>query len=119
MNRIALLAGAMLLLIPSMANANCGDGGCSVGAFGQGGVSSGGNAQGFHYIIQSPFLPNTTSTNSGNPLAGRLKVEGQFNGMLSGGSPDGVTANGHGTGFFGDWSGQCPVEGFPNFPDCE
>lgn len=115
MKRLVLgIAAATLVYLPSMALSSCGDASCSVGAAGTGGEKSDGKAQGFHEIIPSIRFPGRTITNSGNLDAGRLTI-------LGGGFPSGTisgtfrenpepTVRGHGTGIFGDWSGQCPEE---------
>lgn len=90
----------VLVLSSAAALADCGDRDCFVGAGGQGGVSSGGKAQGFHFAGQE----GVAVTNSGNALSGRLQVGplGTISGTIRGG-----TNRGRGTGIFGDWSGQC------------
>jgi hypothetical protein len=98
----------------------CGDGNCAVGAAGTGGEKSAGKAQGSHEEIPSIRFPGRTITNSGNADAGHLNISG-------GGFPSGdltgtfrqnpqPSARGHGTGIFGDWSGQCAEELL--FDDC-
>jgi len=116
MNRFVFCSAAslFLLLIPSMADANCGDGlngQCYVGATGQGGTSSGGKAQGFFFSQPSIYVDGATYNNTGNNFAGHINVTGA--GTISGSAPgSGNTFNGHATGLFGDWSGQCAEEDF-------
>jgi hypothetical protein len=118
---ILSLAVAALILIPSVASSNCGVGNaCAVGAAGTGGEKSEGKAQGFREVIESVNFPGRIITNSGNADAGHLNISG-------GGFPSGdltgtfrqnpqPSARGHGTGIFGDWSGQCAEELL--FDDC-
>ena len=123
MNRLALaLAAAAFALLPSIAMSQCGGDGasCAVGAIGTGGDKSEGKAQGSYQVFQSTTFPGRTITNAGNEGAGHLSISG-------GGHPSGdltgtfrpnpqPTARGHGTGIFGDWSGQCAEELL--FDDC-
>jgi hypothetical protein len=114
MNRFVLCIA--LGLIPSTAVANCGDGQCAVGGFGQGGQASDGGAQGGVLKLPSPHFPGSTLSFIGTEDAGRINSTGQ--GSLSGVVKDG-TDRGHGTGIFGDWSGQCDDDILENFPeDC-
>ena len=122
MNRVALaLAAAAFALLPSLAMSQCGGVGsfCSFGSIGTGGEKSGDKAQGSYQVFQSINFPGRTITNSGNNDAGHLRISG-------GGHPSGdltgtfrenpqPSARGHGTGIFGDWSGQCPEA---IFEDC-
>lgn len=107
-----IAASLLLLLLPSLANANCGDGlngQCYVGGAGQGGTSSDGKAQGFFFSQPSIYFEGSTYNNSGNSFAGHINVPGA--GTLSGSAPgSGTTFNGHATGFLGDFSGQCSEE---------
>ena len=113
MNRSIICMGAVLAAaIPSAAVAGCGTGDCFVGALGQGGEASGGAAQGFYEKGAAPQFPGTTTTNSGSQRAGRIDVMGQ--GSVQGGI-NGNTFSGHGTGIFGDFSGQCDFSG--SLPD--
>lgn len=113
MNRFVLLAAAIPLLIPCVANANCGDGVCDVGATGTGGVSSGGSAQGYYYTKPTSLYPGQQISNSGTLSSGRINVTGGFV-NLSGHFNDtrGAVAGHSGGGEFGDWSGQCAYEDF-------
>jgi len=52
-----------------------GSGDCAVGAAGQGGVSSGGKAQGFRVEQPSPSFPGSTFSNNGNDHAGRINTD--------------------------------------------
>jgi hypothetical protein len=109
MNRFALFAAAMLVLVPCVADAGCGDGLCDVGAAGTGGESSGGAAQGS--LTRHPsFFFDGVFTTSGTNTAGHINVTGGA-GSLSGAFAGG-NFNGHATGFLGDFSGQCSVEDF-------
>jgi hypothetical protein len=118
-HQIAVLAAAFILA-PSLAFAQCGGDTCSVGGAGTGGVNSDGKAQGFRLEEPSTNFPGGTLTNSGNNDAGRLHVTDALNpvGSLSGTFRENPqpAARGHGTGIFGDWSGQCE-EDF-SFDDC-
>jgi hypothetical protein len=123
MNRFAPCIAAALILMPLEAIADCGnDLTCAVGAFGQGGVSSGGQAQGWHLerIETDPMFAGQLGTNSGNAFAGRATVGGGDTLTLSGalkegqtGAAPGNTFRGHGTGAVGNWSGQCGLADFP------
>ena len=112
MNRLSFCASLLVFLLPSLANASCGDGQngqCAVGVYGQGGTSSGGQAQGGFISRPSIFFEGATYKNSGNNFAGRINVTGA--GSQSGSAPgSGATVNGHATGFLGDFSGQCPAD---------
>lgn len=101
------IAAAALVSITAPAMSQCGDNNCSVGAAGTGGERSDGKAQGFHYEFPSTRFPGATITNSGNDEAGRFSITDV--GSLSGTfreKPE-ASSRGHGTGVFGDWSGQC------------
>lgn len=118
MNRCAVFLVAALVVVPSIAAAQCGgDSACSVGAAGTGGQNSDGNAQGFRQEI---LLPGGTLSNSGNSDAGRLRETGSTGtvGTLSGTFRENPqpSVRGAGTGIFGDWAGQC-ADDFP-FDDC-
>ena len=98
MNRVALaLAAAAFALLPSLAMSQSGGDGAtfSVGAIGTGGEKSGNNDAG-HLRISGGGHPSgdRTGTFRENPQP---------------------SARGHGTGIFGDWSGQCPEA---IFEDC-
>jgi hypothetical protein len=119
MNRFVLLAAAILLLIPCVADANCGDGLCDVGATGTGGVNSGGSAQGYYYTKPTSLYPGQQISNSGNLSSGRINVTGGFV-NLSGHFNDkqGAVFGHAGGGEFGEWSGQCAYEDF-DAGECE
>jgi hypothetical protein len=109
------VAAAALILIPSLAPAQCGGNSCSVGAFGTGGTSSDGKAQGFRLTFPSTMFPGATFSNTGNFDAGRLSISDGI------GSTSGTfrqnptpTVRGNASGIFGDWSGQCDIEDFPD-----
>jgi hypothetical protein len=89
-----------------------------VGAFGTGGGSSGGKAQGFRTESPGVLFPNRQLSNTGNFDAGRFNVT---EGGRSIGSTNGAfrqhSVRGHSTGIFGNWSGQCDEVDFPD--DCE
>lgn len=112
MNRLSFCASLLVFLLPSLANASCGDGlngQCAVGVYGQGGTSSGGHARGGFLSFPSILVPGAGYNNSGNDFAGRINVTGA--GTLSGSAPgSGAHINGHATGFLGDFSGQCPAD---------
>jgi hypothetical protein len=119
MNRFVPCITAALIFMPLEAIADCGnDLTCGVGAFGQGGVSSGGQAQGWHLerIETDPMFAGQLGTNSGNAIGGRATVGGGDTLSLSG-ALKGNTFRGHGTGAVGNWSGQCDLSDFPF--DCE
>jgi hypothetical protein len=116
MNRfVVFAAAAVLILIPSLAPAQCGGTSCNVGAFGTGGTSSDGKAQGFLQKFPSTMFPGATFSNAGNFDAGRLSISDGI------GSTSGTfrqnptpTVRGQASGIFGDWSGQCDIEDFPD-----
>src|SRR5215203_2232156 len=101
MNRFVFGIAASLLLIPSVSVAGgCGDGQCSVGAFGQGGTSSDGKAEGFYDKHPSTRFLGSTYTNSGNSDAGRLNISGGVGTTSGTFRQDSV--RGRSTGIFGD-----------------
>jgi hypothetical protein len=109
----ALAAAPLLVLVPSTAAANCGDGECAVGALGNGGANSEGRAHGYHYTKPWTEDPDQQISNSGNLSSGRLNVaDGSIN--LSGHFNDKKGAvSGHSSGGeFGESSGQCTYEAF-------
>ena len=98
-----MVCAAVLAFMSSVAFAGCGKTNCSVGALGNGGVQSGGAAQGSHEKGQE-F--GSDFTNSGTSTSGHLNVvdpSGSLSGHLH---PDG-TSTGRTTGFFGECTGQC------------
>ena len=106
-----LMAGAALaasVAWPAGGIAQCSSN-CSVGGAGQGGVSSGGAAQGFHY--EGPgSTPGFNVTNVGNNDGGRIVAyddDGNVLGTLSGTFRDGVCRVNE-TGIFGDVQGLDP-----------
>lgn len=109
------LSAAVFVSMSPAAMGQCGGDTCSVGATGTGGEKSGGKAQGFHEeFVSTVRIPGAAITNSGNLDAGRLTVtlDGSSLGTLSGTfrqNPN-PALRGHGTGLFGDWSGQCEDE---------
>lgn len=110
MNRfIFSIAAAALVIIPSIAASQCGGDTCNVGAAGTGGERSEGKAQGFRTERPSTRFGGTI-INTGNDNAGRLNftAAGSISGTFRE-QPD-ATFRGHGTGLFGDWSGQCEAE---------
>ena len=98
---------AASIMWSSSSLAQC-SGNCSVGALGQGGTSSGGAAQGFHYNGPGS-QPEYTVTNVGNSDAGHVSatLDGQDAGALDGTYHDGVCI-GLATGVFGDYHGYNP-----------
>src|SRR5829696_7660584 len=100
-----VLSIAALLLAPSIANAQCGDGDCAVGAIGTGGEKSEGKAQGFHDAHPSIGFPGSSFSNVGNSDAGRIDISDPDQGTLSGTFRDGSN-RGRGTGVFGDFTGK-------------
>lgn len=113
---ITICIAAAFALVPFVAVATCGSGDCSVGAFGQGGESSSGAAQG-SYFVGPGENPGVTVSVGGNASAGHVVVT----------RPDGVSASlagtdrngvvrGMGTGEFGDWTGLCDEIDFPDCP---
>jgi hypothetical protein len=122
MNRFIVFGATALAVatVPLAAVANCGKNDCSVGAFGTGGTKSGGKAQGFHLDRSSTVFPDTQIFSSGTFSAGRLTFSGSTNGTLSGyGNEATGVSSGRGTGYFGDWAGQCDELDFDEpFPDC-
>jgi len=109
----AVIAASLALSVPTASAEGCADT-CAVGAVGNGGQSSDGQAQGFRLKGLSTGFPGSTFTNQGNEMAGHIAVTGPFEGSASGrGMPDG-TLVGHFDGvsaiFFGldgDCSGRC------------
>ena len=119
MNRFALFIASAILLMPSMTNANCGDGVCDVGATGTGGVSSGGRAQGYYYTKPTSLYPGEQISNSGTLSSGRINVTGDFVNLSGHFNDKRGTVFGHaGGGEFGEWSGQCAYEDF-DAGECE
>ena len=117
---VVVVASAALTLTPSFTSAQCGGDSCSVGAFGTGGTNSEGKAQGFFLKFPSTLFPGGFVSNTGNLDSGRLNVN---DGSGSIGSTSGTfrenprpSVRGHVSGLFGDWSGQCDIEDFPD--DC-
>jgi len=109
---VATRLAASLALIgsvvwPSSSMAQC-NSNCSVGALGQGGASSGGAAQGFHYNGPGS-QPEYDVTNVGNSNAGHVSatLDGEDAGALDGTYHDGVCI-GLATGVFGDYQGRDP-----------
>ena len=116
---VAVLAGLMVVATAGAAFADEGCGTtCSVGAFGTGGESSDGNAQGFRLKGLSTGFPGSTFTNQGTEMAGHIAVTGPiYEGSGSGaftpqgemvGHWDGVTAIFF--GLDGDCNGICTPE---------
>jgi hypothetical protein len=109
----AAIAASLALAIPTASAEGCADT-CAVGAAGNGGQSSDGQAQGFRLKGPSGGFPGSTFTNQGNDFAGHIAVTGPFEGSASGrGMPDG-TLVGHFDGVTaiflgldGDCSGRC------------
>lgn len=107
MNRMLVCAALLAFATTSTVAVagGCGDVDCTVGALGQGGVSSGGTALGSHEAgieFGSPFK------NSGTALSGHLDATV---GTLSGHYNENTNAaTGHVTGIFGDWSGVCDFD---------
>ena len=105
---LSVATGVVLgvLLLPGVAYGHCGTGDCSVGAAGTGGERSDGRAQGFR--IEKDILVNNqvvAVTNVGNADGGRITLSGGLVGTLAGTYRNGI-GRGHGTGYFGDWSGR-------------
>ena len=98
---------AASVMWPSSSLAQC-SANCGVGALGQGGVSSGGAAQGFRYVGPGR-LPEYTVTNVGNSRAGHVLaiLDGENAGVLDGTYRDGVCI-GLATSVFGDYQGLEP-----------
>jgi len=111
MNRFTVCVAVALVLMPSAGIAACANGStCGVGAFGQGGVSSGGSAQGgqLKYMDDASPFPGEIITNVGNAKAGRASAaDTTINGVAQG-----DTFRGHGTGIVGTWSGQCDLDDY-------
>ena len=105
---LSLACGGSLGIVPTSALAQCSSY-CAVGGAGTGGLNSGGQAQGFHYIAPGDFAGNT-ATNSGNINAGRLVIDqnGNVIGTLTGTYRDGI-CRGTQTGIFGDSHGYNPT----------
>jgi len=117
---VLVVAAVALTLMSAYAPAQCGGDSCSVGAFGTGGTSSEGKAQGFRLEFPSTMFPGGSVSNTGNLDAGRFNVD---DGSGSIGSTSGTfrenptpSVRGHFSGLLGDWSGQCALEDFPD--DC-
>ena len=107
---VSVAAGVVLgmLLLPGVAYARCGDSDCAVGAEGMGGERSAGKAQGFR-VEESVLVNNQLVfvTNVGNADGGRITLSGAREGTLAGTFRSDI-GRGHGTGWFGDWSGHNP-----------
>lgn len=99
---------AASIMWPSSSMAQC-NSYCTVGAFGQGGASSDGAAQGFRVVVPGQTIPGATVTNVGNFDAGHIDVslDGDTIGSLDGTYHDGVCI-GLATGVFGDYHGRDP-----------
>lgn len=119
---IGVVAVVAMLHLPAVARAQCGSNSCAVGAAGTGGESSGGRAQGFRIEFPSTLYPGGSVSNTGNLDAGRLSISSASAsvGTTAGTFRENPTPSvrGHGTGVFGDWSGQCAVADESEFPDC-
>ena len=64
---------------------------CFVGGAGNGGESSGGAAQGLHYVKPLASIPGATVSNSGSQNSGHISVSGTASGMAAGAfTPQGV-----------------------------
>ena len=110
----AAIAASLALAVPTASAEGCADT-CAVGAAGNGGQSSDGQAQGFRRKGLSTGFPGSTFTNQGNTeTGGHIAVTGPFEGSASGrpmpdgtlvGHFDGVTAIF--LGLDGDCSGRC------------
>jgi hypothetical protein len=98
------VAGSAVWPTSSMAQCNSY---CTVGALGQGGVSSDGNARGFRSVTPGQAIPGAIVTNVGNPDAGHIDVslDGEVLGTLDGTYHDGACI-GLATGVFGDYHGR-------------
>lgn len=105
---IAGVAVAGSAVWPTSSTAQC-NSYCGVGAYGQGGVSSDGNARGFRIVAPGQTNPDIVITNVGNPDAGHIDVtlDGETLGTLDGTYHDGVCI-GRATGGFGDYRGRDP-----------
>ena len=104
MYRLSLYLAAALAFVPSMAIAQCGGGAdCAVGGIGTGGQNSDGRAQGFRFQGEER---GATVTNAGNAESGRLNINGDDDGSLSGTFRSGLERC-RTTGFFGDCTGLC------------
>lgn len=110
----AAIVASLALAVPTASAQGCSDIPCAVGAFGNGGVNSDGQANGFRITGFSTGFPGSTFTNQGNDFAGHISVKGPFEGSASGrvtpdgtlvGHFDGVTAIF--LGLDGDCSGVC------------
>ena len=116
MNRFTICVAVAFVLMPSAGIAACANGStCGAGAFGQGGVSSGGKAQGWQlkYMDDASPFPGEIITNVGNAKAGRVSAAD----TAISGAVHGDIYSGHGTGIVGTWSGQCDLDDFPY--DCD
>jgi hypothetical protein len=105
MNRFTLCVAAAFILVPIPAVANCGDNDCAVGAFGQGGASSGGKAQGYRTEGPSELFLGETQTSTGNNHAGHGSITGV--GSVSGNFPGDGTFRGRAVGTPDDCIGFC------------
>jgi hypothetical protein len=105
MNRSVLCIAATVLLVASVAEAQCGDSNCAVGALGTGGANSAGKAQGWHTEGPASLFPGETQTNSGNNHAGRGSITNI--GSISGNLPGDGTFRGRAVGTPDDCIGFC------------
>ena len=105
---VASLALIGLAAWPTASMAQC-NSYCTVGAFGQGGASSDGAAQGFRVVTPGQAIPGAVVTNVGNFDAGHIdvSVDGETVGSLDGTYHDGACI-GLASGVFGDYHGRVP-----------
>lgn len=101
----AAIAASLALAVPTASAEGCADT-CAVGAAGNGGQSSDGQAQGFRLKGLSTGFPGSTFTNQGTvERGGHITVEGTAEGSASGAdTPQGALV-GHFEGVSADFFG--------------
>ena len=102
---LAIAGSVIVSPVPAVAQCNSY---CEVGAAGTGGLSSGGQAQGFYYRVPGRTAGRTL-TNSGNSDAGRFVIaaDGSVIGEITGTYRDGI-CRGTADGILGDFEGLDP-----------
>lgn len=112
--QLAAITASLVLAAPAVAQCN---GGCAVGALGNGGTASEGQAEGFRYVGPGPLNAANTLVHDGVSSAGHVEVldaNGNVIGILNGRCEAGTFVwTGTGSGIFGDWTGSGVVPFVP------